>query len=60
MFKIKREYGLWTVQLVSNARTVFKSLSKGTCQEWRKINEPLPAADQLNATIGANVWRNRD
>lgn len=60
LFAIKKDGGMWHVKLVSNALTVFRSMSKATCQEWRTVNQPLPVHEQLNATAGVNVWRTRE
>lgn len=61
MVKIaKASCGLWAVQFVSNAKTLFKSASRATCKDWAEFNNyPVTAADALNASVGVNVWRGR-
>jgi hypothetical protein len=62
--KAKKILGFWTILLESehnNPKAIpqFKSLSRKAANVWRDLNEPAPAAYQLNATAGATVWRNR-
>lgn len=59
MLKIKRDGAWHCVQLVSNSLTQFKSLSRTLARNWRDANQPLAAADVLNATAGKAVWRSR-
>jgi hypothetical protein len=60
MFLIKKDGAMWHVKLASNLLTVYRSMSKKLCQEWRDTNEPIPVHEQLNATAGVKVWRGRE
>ena len=60
MFQVKKDLGNWTVQTVSNGKVMFRSGLRSLAKEWKEINEPIPAAAVLNATIGRSVWRSRD
>lgn len=59
MFNLAKIFGYWTVTLKSTGLTMFRSLSRSTAAEWRKVNEPIDAAAKLNAQIGLAVWRQR-
>lgn len=60
---VKRLAGLWHVRNASNTLTQFKSLSRKAALEWcahyNAAMAPLPVAEQLNASVGAAVWRGR-
>ena len=60
MFQVKKDLGNWTVQTVSNGKVMFRSGMRVLAREWKDANEPIPAAAQLNASIGKDVWRQRE
>ena len=59
--KAKKVLGYWTIMLESSpvGPVQFKSLSRKLANEWRTLNEPIPAPNQYNASLGADVWRAR-
>ena len=62
--KAKKMFGFWVVLLDSDnsnaaAKPQFRSVSRKLASAWSAANEPTAPAYQLNATTGANVWRNR-
>jgi hypothetical protein len=59
MFQVKKDLGNWTVQTVSNGKVMFRSGLRSLARDWKNLNEPIPAAAQLNASIGKDVWRAR-
>lgn len=60
---VKKILGLWHVRNASNTITQFKSLSRKTASDWcaayNAAMAPIPAPEQLNASVGAAVWRGR-
>lgn len=59
--KAKKLFGYWCIMLDSSPHgpLQFRSLSRKLANEWRTTNEPIPQANQLNATSGKDVWRQR-
>ena len=62
--KAKKILGFWVVLLDSDANNAaakpqFRSMSRKLANAWQAANEPIALAYQMNATIGANVWRER-
>ena len=62
--KAKKILGQWVVLLDSDvdnaaAKPQFRSMSRKLASAWGAANEPTTPAYQMNATIGANVWRER-